>query len=70
MKVTGIVFSFLFGGWVILTLIMVWGDLISWSNYIKVTLTLGIIAIGVVTIGVILNEIVRETKMRKDKYLD
>ncbi|NPA28465.1 MAG: hypothetical protein GXN91_05440 [Epsilonproteobacteria bacterium] len=70
LKVTGIIISILLSSWIILTLIKIWGDVISWGSYIKLTITLALVAAGVGIIGVIINEINKENKMKKDRYID
>jgi len=70
MKIAGIIISILLASWVVLTIARVWGDVISWSNYIKVTITFGLLAIAVGIIALIIREFITEKEMKKDKYID
>ena len=70
MKIAGIIISALLGIWVILSIARVWGDLISWSNYIKVTITMALLAVAVGIIALIINEFIKEKDMKKDNFID
>jgi uncharacterized integral membrane protein len=70
MKIAGIIISILLAIWVVLSIARVWGDLISWSNYIKVTITLGLLAVAVGIIALIIREFIKESDMKKDNYID
>ena len=70
MKIAGIIISALLGVWVILSIARVWGDVISWSNYIKVTITMALLAVAVGVIALIINEFIKEKDMKKDNYID
>ena len=70
MKIAGIIISALLGIWVILSIARVWGDVISWSNYIKVTITMALLAVAVGVIALIINEFIKEKDMKKDNFID
>ena len=70
MKIAGIIISILLAIWVVLSIARVWGDIISWSNYIKVTITLGLLAVAVGVIALIIREFIKESDMKKDNYID
>jgi hypothetical protein len=70
MKIAGIIISILLAIWVVLSIARVWGDIISWSNYIKVTITLGLLAVAVGVIALIIREFIKENDMKKDNYID
>jgi hypothetical protein len=70
MKIAGIIISILLAIWVVLSIARVWGDIISWSNYIKVTITLGLLAVAVGIIALIIREFIKESDMKKDNYID
>jgi len=70
MKIAGIIVSALLGIWVILSIARVWGDVISWSNYLKVTITMALLAVAVGIIALIINEFIKEKDMKKDNFID
>jgi ABC-type uncharacterized transport system permease subunit len=70
MKIAGIIISLLLGSWVILSIARVWGDVISWSNYIKVTITMALVGVAVGVIALIIREFIKESDMKKDNYID
>jgi membrane protein implicated in regulation of membrane protease activity len=70
MKIAGIIISTLLGLWVILSIARVWGDVISWSNYIKVTITMALLALAVGIIALIIREFIKESDMKKDDFID
>jgi len=70
MKYAGIIISTLLGLWVILSIARVWGDVISWSNYIKVTITMALLALAVGVIALIIREFIKESDMKKDDFID
>jgi len=70
MKYAGIAVSVLLGIWVILSIARVWGDVISWSNYMKVTITMGLLVVAIGIIALIVNEFIKEKDMKKDDFID
>jgi magnesium-transporting ATPase (P-type) len=55
--------------WFILTILLIWSEIIDFVLYSKISITLFIIVISVVAIAIIKREYNSEEQMKKDKYL-
>ena len=56
--------------WALLAIVDMWFDIVSWSTFIKITLTLGLLAIVAVGVALAKREYMDEKKLKKDKYID
>ena len=70
MKLATIISSTLLILWVILTLIVVWTNTLSQTLYIKLSFTMGIIAIVSIVIALALREYATDKKLKDDNYID
>ena len=71
MKIAGIIVSILLIIWVGASIAFMWGnELIKVNTYIKLTITLGILAVAVGIIAMIFNEYFKEKKYKDEKFLD
>jgi len=70
MKLATIISSTLLILWVILTLIVVWTNALSQTLYIKLSFTMGIIAIVSIVIALALREYATDKKLKDDNYID
>ncbi len=60
----------LFSGWILLSILQLWGNVFDLETYWKLTVSMGLILIGVVAGGLIYREYIEEQKMKQDGYLD
>jgi len=71
MKIAGYIIAVIFALWSILTIVYMWNnDFISFSNYIKTTITSAILIIAIGVVAVIFKETKKESDYKKDDYLD
>ncbi len=71
MKIAGIIISIILVIWAGASLAYMWGDdIISFTNYIKLTITLAILAVVVGVIALIFSEYFKEKKYKDEKFLD
>ncbi len=70
MKTASRVSLSLFVLWVMIVIIDMWFDVISWEIFIKLTITLGLLAIVALGIALARREYVDEKQIRKGKYND
>jgi len=70
MKIATIVSSVLLVLWVILTMAVMWTDALDNSIYVKLSVTMGIVAIATILIALALREYGSEKKLKDHNYLD
>ncbi len=70
MKIATIVSSVLLVLWVILTMVVMWTDALDNSIYVKLSVTMGIVAIATILIALALREYGSEKKLKDHNYLD
>ena len=70
MQLAGIIVAVILALYTILLLGQIWGDWMSWSNFIKLTITAGALVIAIGIIAIIWRELMEEKELKKDKYLD
>lgn len=54
----------------VLTIIQIWVPLFSWATYIKIAVTLGIIAVALGLVMVLKADLGENRKMKDENYLD
>ena len=70
MKMASIISMSLFVLWVLFAIIDMWFDIFSWDVFVKLTVTLGLIAVVALGIALARREYMEEKQMKKDKYID
>jgi len=70
MKLASIITVSLLVIWVLLAILDMWFDIMSWEVFIKLTITLGLLAIVALVIAIAKREYVDEKKLKNDKYID
>ncbi|MCO4844741.1 MAG: hypothetical protein KC427_01830 [Sulfurovum sp.] len=70
MKIASIISSVLLVVWVILTMVMMWTDVLDSTIYVKVSITLGIIVVATILIALAIKEYGSEKKLKDHNYLD
>ena len=56
--------------WVLMAIADMWFDIMSGEVFIKLTVTLGLIAVLVLGIALVRREYMDEKQLKKDKYID
>ena len=70
MKIVSIISSLLLVIWVILTMVMMWTDVLDSEIYVKLSITLGIIVVATILIALAIKEYGSEKKLKDHNYLD
>ncbi len=70
MKISTIISSFLLVIWVFLTILVIWTDTLDYILYIKLSITMGIVAISSILIALALKEYGTDKKLKEHHYLD
>ena len=71
MKITGYIIAAIIGFWAVLSIVYMWNhDVVSFANYIKITVTSAIAVVAVGVIAVIFRETKKEIDYKKGDYLD
>lgn len=70
MKLASIITIGILVTWVILAILDMWFDIMPWAVFIKLTITLGLLAVVTLIIAIAKREYVDEKELKKDKYID
>ena len=70
MKIASIISSVLLVIWVILTMVMMWTDVLDSSIYVKLSITMGILVVATILIALAVKEYGSEKKLKDHNYLD
>ena len=70
MKLASIITGAILALYAVFALVWLWGDSISWENFIKVSITAAVIVIVTMGLALLYREYVEEKDMKKDGYLD
>jgi len=70
MKIASIISGVVFALFAILLLVQIWGEVLSWAIFMKLTVTAGVIIIVTFGLAMLYREYVEEKTMKEDKYLD
>ncbi len=70
MKLASIITGAILALYAVFALVWLWGDSISWENFIKVSITAGVVVVVTVGLALLYREYIEEKDMKKDGYLD
>jgi len=70
MKTASIVSGIVFALYAVVLLLQVWMELFSWTIFVKVTITAGVIVVVVFGLAMLYREYVEEKRMKEEKYID
>jgi len=70
MKVASIISGLVFAVYAILLLVQVWSEAMSWTVFLKLTVTAAVIIVVTFGLAMLYREYVEEKSMRDDKYID
>ena len=70
MKIASIVSGMVFVLYAILLLLQLWVDVVSWSTFVKLTITAGVLIVVTFGVALLYREYIEEKSMKDDKYID
>ncbi len=70
MKIAGIITAVILFVYAILLIGQIWGEWMKWGDFIKLTVTAGVIVAAVGIIALIWRELVEEKELKKDNFID
>jgi len=70
MKIATIISSVLLVVWVIITMLVMWTDVLGSELYVKLSMTMGIVVLATIVIAIALREYGSEKKLKEHNYLD
>lgn len=70
MKYASIICIILLILWVLVAIVDMWFDIVSWAVFVKLTITLGLLMVVALAVALVKREYVQEQRLRKDKYID
>ena len=70
MKIAGIATAIILLIYTVLVIGQLWGSWMTWSNFIKLTITLGVIVVVIGIVALIWREIIEEKELKKDNFID
>ena len=70
MKIASIISGLVFVLYALLLLAQLWGEIMAWSVFIKLTITAGVIIVVAFGVALLYREYIEEKSMKDDKYID
>ncbi len=70
MKLAGVLTAIILAVYTVLLIGQLWGEWMEWSNFIKLTISLGVAVVAIGIIALIWREIVEEKELKKDNFID
>lgn len=70
MRVAGVITAIILFIYTILLIGQIWGSWMNIENFIKLSITAGIVVIAVGIIALIFREYVEDKELKKEKYID
>ena len=70
MKLAGIATAIILLIYTVLVIGQLWGSWMDWSNFIKLTITFGVVVIVIGIVALIWREIIEEKELKKDNFID
>jgi membrane protein implicated in regulation of membrane protease activity len=70
MKIASVITGVIFTLFSILLLVQIWGNIMPWETFMKVTVTAVVIIVVTFGLAMLYREYIEEKSMKEDKYLD
>ncbi len=70
MKIASIITGVILAAYTVFALVWLWGDSISWTMFIKVTITAAVVVVAVLGLALLYREYIEEKDMKRDGFLD
>ena len=70
MKLASIISGVVFVLYAILLLAQLWAEVVSWTIFVKLTITAGVVIVVTFGIALLYREYIEEKSMKDEKYID
>ena len=70
MKIASIISGVVFVFYALLLLAQLWAEVVSWTIFMKLTITAGVVIVVTFGIALLYREYIEEKSMKDDKYID
>ena len=70
MKLASIISGVVFVLYAILLLAQLWAEIVSWTIFVKLTITAGVVIVVTFGIALLYREYIEEKSMKDEKYID
>ena len=70
MKIAGISVAVILAVYAVILMGQIWGSWMEWSNFIKLTITAGVLIVVIGIIALIWRELIEEKELKKDNFID
>ena len=70
MKLASVITGVVLVLYAIFALVQLWGTVVSWVTFVKVSITAAVIVIAALGLAMLYREYIEEKSMKEDKYLD
>ena len=70
MKIASMVTGVIFALFAILLLVQMWGNVMPWEVFMKLSVTAGVIIVVTFGLALLYREYIEEKSMKEDNYLD
>ena len=70
MKIASIISGIIFALFAILLLVQMWGNVMPWEIFIKLSATAAVIVVVTFGLAMLYREYIEEKRMKDEKYLD
>ena len=70
MKIASIVTGTILALFAILLLVQMWGNVMSWDTFMKLSVTAAVIIVATFGLALLYREYIEEKSMKEEKYLD
>ena len=70
MKIASIITGVILALFAILLLVQMWGNVMPWETFMKLTVTAGVIIVVTFGLALLYREYIEEKNMKEEKYLD
>jgi len=70
MKLASVITGVVLVLYAIFALVQLWGTVVSWATFVKVSITAAVIVIAALGLAMLYREYIEEKSMKEDKYLD
>jgi uncharacterized membrane protein len=70
MRLAGIIVAIILFIYAILLIGQIWGSWMEWGNFIKLSISAGVIIVSIGIIALIYRELIEERDLKKDNFID
>ena len=70
MKIAGISVAIILTLYAIILIGQLWGSWMEWSNFIKLTISAGVLIVVIGIVALIWRELIEEKELKKDNFID